>query len=798
MQRIARWLGILVPAVAPPFLAAALEPPGASYTTEVAYIVGHLPHVAHELASPGTPISVALPIVEAAAASVILLVWIYWLLGIVVGLVAMLRPNRDKPRSSRLFASAAMILALWQASGVLATRSAGPMPATGQVQLAASHTAAPRPRHTVTVTPGADLWGIAAQLLGPGASNTDVANLVDQIAQLNGLEDPNLVYPGQVLVVPTSSTSTNATVPVVTLRPTSAPSSDPTTLEAPPLPTKPSVPETAFTLELRTPSPQRGPVAVPWGAIGALGTALLGAGAWFQRRRQRTHGHVVELGEDAEAWVSLGVEAARHLFNHTEAALAALAASGAPRLELLEVAEDGTVRVELAEPATLTEPWHPAGERAWSAKLHGAVVDPLALAATYGGVRLVGFDRERSVWVFVDCARGVRTIDGAGAEFWRAMAAQALWAPWAEGAVGLATEALELPVTTLSRDELLDVVEEQIAALDDARRRSGRLEARQARLAAGLVPLVIVAPVLDDVTREHLHARIGQEDVIGVLTSGAGGWVVHEGTLHLDTPSGRRSLEPISLASSEALRTAALSAALERAELVELSRAGIERLLTSRRSGSLIVEITHELGVLRVDGAALELSATAVRVATALALCVDTLDERTLAVATGLVKSQVAAALDELERAAPGHWGAPGARRAAHVALDLSVAVRPDGGVDLARLEALTGSRPFFGELAALPLGLRRARDLEAWLVDRVVDDAMAGRVELARAAAVLRAAVGEDAEVLLLELRATLRERGPEALADVLEGPLADPTDAVAARLRDVVEEELTRKEER
>lgn len=426
------------------------------------------------------------------------------------------------------------------------------------------------------------------------------------------------------------------------------------------------------------------------------------------------------------------------------------------------------------------------------------MIDPLELAAPYGGVRPVGFDRERGVWVFVDCARGVHTIDGAGAEFWRAMAAQALWAPWAEGAVGLATEALELPVTTLSRNELLDVVEEQIEALDDARRRSSRLEARQTRLAAGIVLLVIVAPALDDATREQLRARIGQEDVIGVLTSGAGGWVVREGTLHLDTPSGPRALEPISLAASEALRTAALTAALERAEPVELSRAELERLLTSRRGGSLIVEIVHELGVLRTDDSALELSATAVRVATALALCVDPLDERTLAVATGLVESRVAAALDELERAAPGHWGTPGARLAEHVALDLSVAVRPDGRVDLARLEALTGARPAFSELSALPLGVQRARDLEAWLVDRVVDEALAGRVELSRAAAVLRAAVGEDAEVLLLELRATLRERGPESLADVLEGPLADPTDAVAARLRDVVEEELTRKEER
>lgn len=122
-------------------------------------------------------------------------------------------------------------------------------------------------------------------------------------------------------------------------------------------------PQPELRVELRAPTAGHPISTAPWGAVGALGSSLIGTGLWARQRRQRTRGRVVALTAATQDWVALGTQAARRLFDRAEAALAALAAMGAPRLELLQVGEDGAVRAELAEPLALERPWRPEGER---------------------------------------------------------------------------------------------------------------------------------------------------------------------------------------------------------------------------------------------------------------------------------------------------------------------------------------------------------------------------------------------------------------------------------------------------
>lgn len=54
---------------------------------------------------------------------------------------------------------------------------------------------APAPSRSYTVVPGDTLWGIAQLYYGDGTR-------YPEIAAANGIENPNLIYPGQVFIIP--------------------------------------------------------------------------------------------------------------------------------------------------------------------------------------------------------------------------------------------------------------------------------------------------------------------------------------------------------------------------------------------------------------------------------------------------------------------------------------------------------------------------------------------------------------------------------------------------------------------
>ena len=60
--------------------------------------------------------------------------------------------------------------------------------------------AAPAPPVSITVQPGFTLWGIASKQFGDGVMYVQVFE-----ANKDKIRDPNLIYPGQVFVIPTAS-----------------------------------------------------------------------------------------------------------------------------------------------------------------------------------------------------------------------------------------------------------------------------------------------------------------------------------------------------------------------------------------------------------------------------------------------------------------------------------------------------------------------------------------------------------------------------------------------------------------
>ena len=64
----------------------------------------------------------------------------------------------------------------------------------------ASAAAKPTPSVSITVQPGFTLWGIASQQFGDGVMYVQVFE-----ANKDKIRDPNLIYPGQVFVIPTAS-----------------------------------------------------------------------------------------------------------------------------------------------------------------------------------------------------------------------------------------------------------------------------------------------------------------------------------------------------------------------------------------------------------------------------------------------------------------------------------------------------------------------------------------------------------------------------------------------------------------
>jgi nucleoid-associated protein YgaU len=60
--------------------------------------------------------------------------------------------------------------------------------------------------NSMVVRPGDSLWSIARSLVGPSASNTEVETKLVKVWDMNahriGTGDPNLIFPGQRLLLP--------------------------------------------------------------------------------------------------------------------------------------------------------------------------------------------------------------------------------------------------------------------------------------------------------------------------------------------------------------------------------------------------------------------------------------------------------------------------------------------------------------------------------------------------------------------------------------------------------------------
>jgi DNA-binding CsgD family transcriptional regulator/LysM repeat protein len=91
-----------------------------------------------------------------------------------------------------------LLLALWAV--VLAVS-----PAVAEAQGIARAKDAQKGTERIVVSPGASLWSISEERLGPNATPQQIANATERIYALNRSQigaDPNLIFPGQKLLVP--------------------------------------------------------------------------------------------------------------------------------------------------------------------------------------------------------------------------------------------------------------------------------------------------------------------------------------------------------------------------------------------------------------------------------------------------------------------------------------------------------------------------------------------------------------------------------------------------------------------
>ncbi|MBD7918043.1 LysM peptidoglycan-binding domain-containing protein [Cellulomonas sp. Sa3CUA2] len=90
--------------------------------------------------------------------------------------------------------------------GATEAASSEVVPVASQVPTITAAAAAAAPAGSVEVRPGDTLWGLAARALGPGASDAAIAAEWPRWYAANAATigpDPDVLQPGQVLVVPT-------------------------------------------------------------------------------------------------------------------------------------------------------------------------------------------------------------------------------------------------------------------------------------------------------------------------------------------------------------------------------------------------------------------------------------------------------------------------------------------------------------------------------------------------------------------------------------------------------------------
>jgi nucleoid-associated protein YgaU len=272
----------------------------------------------------------------------------------------------------------------------------------------------PHPGETYVVKPGDTLWDIADEKLGEPTRYPEIVEVSRDTTQPDGdrLRDPDLIRPGWKLTLPGDEANTppvtespdgrhRSPAPNETAPPTGPPHSPAPTAE-------PSEAPTSDADDADVDDEDEAPVG--WLVPGLVGAGALLAGSVLiavrtHRRTQQRHrlpGHTIApppaefRAVEKTATVTGGptadaIEQLDWLLRHL-----AVTVSPRPCLAAVEIDKE-SVKLHLAEPATLGEPWH-GSDTTWVANL-GAHVGEVNQLSPYPLLVSVGQDDKGSLWL---------------------------------------------------------------------------------------------------------------------------------------------------------------------------------------------------------------------------------------------------------------------------------------------------------------------------------------------------------------------------------------------------------------
>jgi len=767
---LARVIGATLVYIGTPVLVVRILPRSVGGVTElVPWIVRHAHAVLVALkANNGQVVDEAIRVI---LASTMLIAWIYLVMAAAVSGIWYLLYRTKHIRSPRevrwLRASAILVFSIAQLIGalhmsgtvqrqLLTAGNARPTTVTQQVQLTSATIAGTR----VTIPVDGDLWQVAAQQLGPSATPTQIASLVDQIAQLNGIANPNLVYPGQEVIVPqvgAPSVTLDAPTPAAPSVELQAPVTPPpsVTLDAP-TPAAPSVELQAPTAK-QTSAPSinldattlarqsmaahhRDAAAAEEAAAFALlaGAFAVGAARSVRRKRMlRPLGMrlaLADLHESHRAYLAT-TEEASSVYRAAEQTLTLLLAVGAPLLRWIAIDDDGVATIALAEPMTLPEPFEALGNDTMNYRVDtrrgvAQAVDVVNLALAYGHVTYLGVNvsngQQRHVLAPID---HVVRLRGMSPDMWRALIIEHAWISWRsfQAVVVRGMESLGIENELATRVDAVVVDDDDTLVFlvaDEMRQYAERVGNEGTSARPSDVRLRWQAPALTVVALEpmqpsaytEMRRLIGTTRAVGMLVTDEGlpeddtpVWVYDRESdlLIIDDPViGHLEVVPPRMSETHALVQAAWLEATTNAGFVPYSSNDVVELLRNRRgtgSGFMVKLCYPSPVVCAPDGSVLKLSPLAVRLATVLACAMQpvTLDYLALAVGIPSLSDPVFwRAYDEVQSAVGDAWVLGEGDTVAFdatVALDLAQILDENGKLLLGKLRELVEQGTILG-----------------------------------------------------------------------------------------------------
>lgn len=586
IERVWRIVTSVLAYVGIPIIAQAIDPIiSVSSANHLSYAITHMQTVATHLSSANYVVPYTLN-------AMVMLLWLVWIWAILSSIVAISYRALGKEMSPRVHRAtklgAVLVFVAWQglaghSASVQHSASANASQTqTPQTQLVVNAT----PAHTVTVTPGADLWDLETAA-NPGVSNSEVANLVDEAAALNHLSNPSLLFPGEEVIIATETAVPSTTTPIASI-----PLSSPQT---------PVSPATSISLDAPTtgaPAINLDAVHVGGGqqitdSVGShtqsnaveeaiMAAFLLSAAAFGFRQLQRSKfvrrpkGKIAPVSEGIQRLI-LEQDKVAPLYNDMRNAIRLITALGTPRIEAVYVS-DTTIEIQIA--GTTRHMQNLEEIEVLDDKTVG-VSRPVPsvmlddVAPPYGALLYVGMEADGEHLFINTSGQGVIGLENAPSDLWNALFTQYTWLEWLrytqpawyspsetiditrlQGAI----DGFEFNLTT--EDELLNLVVGQFQDVSRMQAEGivGSVVAGRVDAGVYMTHAIFAKEQLSDSTLNTLETIVGKSDLMAIFVNQQAGtrWIYDDGVLTItDNKGDSRHVKAVTMPESSLIEQVA-------------------------------------------------------------------------------------------------------------------------------------------------------------------------------------------------------------------------------------------------